>query len=159
MMRLSEITHPDRRVERACRRYARSLNAGMNQRRCDGDVREQVRRYEETAIRHSLIETQVRELLDRRDISLRHALTYDNFAKRVARVLRDHGGRTRLNLVKLAFDQWLEYGCELAVLSEICRTVFDYDITAPGPEETAPAQNDEVRSPNDESSPNDQEGK
>ena len=129
-MKLGEIEHPDRRVERASRRYARSLIAGMNQRRCDGDVREQVRRYEETAVRHSFIEARVREIIDARGVTRWSALTYDNFARHVAKVLQNNGGETRRYLVKLAFDRWLRYGCEPAVLSEICRVVFDYDLEA-----------------------------
>ena len=126
-MNLAEVTHPDHRVERASRRYARTLLTGTNPHRGDGDIREQVQRYQEARVRLATMEQQVRQLLNDRDVPYWFCIHYVNFARRVNRVMSRFESKTRWYMVQEAVARWQAYGCDTEILEEICRVVLDLD--------------------------------
>lgn len=130
-MNLAEITHPDRRVEMASRRYARTLLTGSNPHRGDGNIREQVQRYQEATVRSALLAQQVRLLLNDRDVPNWYCMLYANFARRVAKVMSKFGAKTRYLMVQEAVVRWQAYGCEREILHEVSRSVLGYDLDEP----------------------------
>ena len=127
-MQLKDISHPDAGVEKACRRYARGLMKGTNQSRRDGNIREQVQRYQDYIVGAEFLRLRVTAVLDKADVPSYFRVLYLDFARRVDKVMRKFDKRTRLYLAHEAVARWLDYGCRQEVMCEICRTALSFDI-------------------------------
>jgi len=92
-MQLKDISHPDAGVEKACRRYACSLMKGTNQSRKDGNIREQVQRYEDYAVGAECLRLRVSVVLDQAGVPMCFRALYLGFAKRVDKVMRKFDSR------------------------------------------------------------------
>ena len=131
-MNLADITHPDPRVQRACRRYASALVRHSGMRRGDGNLKEQLGRYLQATERHQVLVRRVREVLEDYDIPMSLGQPYRNFAARVLRVMGKFELRTRHILILEAVDRALAYGCDRQILKRICREVCGYDFEERG---------------------------
>jgi len=127
-VKLTDIYHPNNRVERACRRYARSLMNGSNSRRGDGNIKEQVQRFQESSERYSLVNLKVRQLLNSYPIPHWCSLLYVNFTNHVTKIMDRYESRTRYYLVLESLNRWMAYGCQEKVLKQICRELLNYDV-------------------------------
>jgi len=131
---LADITHPDPRVQRACRRYASALMRNSSMRRGDGNLKEQLGRYLQATERLQVLSRRVREVMEEQGVPLSAILPYRNFARRVLKLIDKFEMRTRYIMVMEAVGDAVAYGCDQAILVRICRDVLGYDIEDRGQE-------------------------
>ena len=133
-MNIADISHPDPRIQRTCRRYALGLMRNPNVRRGDGNVQEQVQNYMESTERYQILSLRVREILTEYDIPYSVSLVYRNFANRVLKVMDKYELLTRHIQILEAVDRGIMYGCDRQILFRICRDILGYDIEETGRE-------------------------
>lgn len=114
-----------RSVIKGCRKYERALIHGDMPRRVDGKVRDQFERFGAAMEQEAVLLTQVRQVLCGAGVQSCRFVTYYDFARHVAKLLRmnlEHDARV---LVWIAISRWVSRGCEHAVLLSICRDVLN----------------------------------
>ena len=113
-----------RSVDCAVSRYVRSVRQGSVPCRADGDANSQAANYRDAVERAELRAEQIRHILNERGVSLIQFVVYRNFGLHVDKLCRDHSGESLRLMVTDALDRWTSYGCDRAILSEICLKVF-----------------------------------
>ena len=110
-------------MARACCKYELSLRAGEVTARSDGDVQAQLTHFREAQERTRARDSEVRQLLYERGVSMCYIVNYCNFARRLARVCGDYEAATLRHLVQIALDRWCAKGLDREVLLAIAAEV------------------------------------
>ena len=116
-------------VECAVRRYANAIRQGSSPCRADRNADSQTANLREAAERAELRAEQIRRILNERGVSLIQFVSYRGFGLHVDKLCRGYSGESLRLMVTDAIDRWKSYGCDRAILSEICLKVFALDIS------------------------------